>query len=60
MGIFSSLFKSIEPITITLDGRNSIVVSNKKEAEFYGVGMLKIAHDCANLVNTTKNPTVFF
>lgn len=60
MGIFSSLFKSLEPVTIKLDGINNIVVSNKKDAEFYGAGMLKIANDCANLVNNTKNPNIFF
>ncbi len=60
MGILSSLFKSLEPVIIKLDGINNIIVSNKKEAEFYGAGMLKIANDCANLVNTTKNPRVFF
>lgn len=44
---------------INVDG-TQVQVCTKKEAEFYSAGMLKIANDCANIVNTTKNPEVFF
>lgn len=55
---FLNLFSKTVDIKI---GENTIVtVHNKKEAEFYSSGMLKIANDCANLINTTKNPDVFF
>lgn len=57
MGILNFLHN--KPIIIDIDG-TSVTVHNKKEAEFYIAGMLKIANDCANLVNTTKNPDVFF
>ena len=60
MGIFSNLFKIIEPVDITLDGINYITVYNKQEAKFYSSGMLKIANDCAKLINSTKKPSVFF
>lgn len=56
MGIFDIFRKSIY---INIDGA-IIAVHNKKEALFYISGMYKIATDCANLVNTTKNPDVFF
>lgn len=59
MGLFSKLFNSIEPAIINLDGK-IITVSNRNEAEFYGGQLLRILNDCANLVNTTKNPKVFF
>lgn len=57
MGIFNFLNKKI---TINIDENTTVIVHNRKEAEFYVAGMLKIANDCANLVNTTKNPDVFF
>lgn len=57
MGILNFLHN--KPIIIDIDGV-SVAVHNRKEAEFYVAGMLKIANDCANLVNTTKNPDVFF
>lgn len=60
MGIFSNLFKVSEPIDIILDGTNRITIHNKQEANFYAPGMLKIANDCAKLINNTKNPNVFF
>lgn len=56
MGIFDFFRK---PIYINIDGA-IIIIHNKKEALFYISGMYKIAKDCANLVNTTKNPDVFF
>lgn len=59
MGLFSKLFNSIEPAIINLDGQ-IVSVYNRKEAEFYGSQSLRIVNDCANLVNTTKNPKVFF
>ena len=58
MGIFS--FLNNKSININLDEDTIVTFHNKKEAEFYVAGMLKIANDCANLVNTTKNPDVFF
>ena len=57
MGIFNFLNKKI---TINIDENTTVIVHNKKEADFYASGMLKIANDCANLVNTTKKPDVFF
>ena len=39
---------------------NFYVVTSKKQAEFCSAGLLKIAYDSANLVNTTKVPEVFF
>ena len=57
MGILNFLHN--KPIIIDIDGV-SVTVHNRKEAEFYVTGMLKIANDCANLVNTTKKPDVFF
>ena len=59
MGLLN-LFKKTKTATITQDGSKYFNVSNKKEAEFYATGILKIAHDCAHLINTTKNPSVFF
>ena len=59
MGILSNLFKTYEPVVLECDNR-TIVVHNKKEAQFYAAGFLKIANDCANLVNSTKNVDVFF
>lgn len=59
MGLLN-LFKNNKTATITQDGNKYFDVSNKKEAEFYANGMLKIVHDCANIINTTKNPSVFF
>lgn len=50
----------VTPINIQIDEHTIVTVHNKKEAEFYGENMLRIASDCANLVNTTKNPRVFF
>ena len=60
MGFFANLFKKIEPVSIMIDENTYVTVYNRSEAEFYASGMLKIANDCANLVNTTKNPKVFF
>ena len=57
MGILNFFNKQIR---INIDENTIVVVHNRKEAEFYIAGMLKIANDCANLVNTTKNPDVFF
>ena len=57
MGLFNLFSKSVD---IKIDENYFVTVHNRKEAEFYGAGMLKILHDCANLVNTTKNPRVFF
>mgnify|MGYP006939906693 CR=1 FL=1 len=59
MGIFNFLYKP-KSVNIKIDERTVITIHNKKEAEFYSASMLKIALDCANLVNTTKNPDVFF
>lgn len=59
MGIFDFFNKS-KSVNIKLDEKTIVTVHNKKEAEFYSAGMLKIAFECANLVNTTKNPDVFF
>lgn len=50
----------ITPVNIQIDENTIVTVHNKKEANFYSVNMLRIASDCANLVNTTKNPRVFF
>lgn len=60
MGILSFLNNKSLNININLDENTIVTVHNKKEAEFYVAGMLKIANDCANLVNHTKNPDVFF
>ena len=57
MGFFN-LFNT--SVSIQIDESNVVTVHNRKEAEFYAAGMLKIAFDCANLINTTKNPKVFF
>ena len=57
MGILIFFNKQIR---INIDENTIVVVHNRKEAEFYIAGMLKIANDCANLVNTTKDPDVFF
>lgn len=57
MGILNFFNKQIR---INIDENTIVVVHNRKEAEFYVAGMLKIANDCANLINTTKNPDVFF
>lgn len=59
MSIFD-FFNKTKRVDIKIDERTIVTIHNKKEAEFYGAGMLKIAFDCANLVNTTKNPDVFF
>lgn len=70
LGLFSSNKKSKHAkhskinnifnfVEIDVDG-TQIQVHNKKEAEFYSADMLRIVNDCANLVNTTKNPHVFF
>lgn len=58
MGILNLFTK--KPVNINIDEYTIVTVHNKKEAEFYVAGMLKIANDCANLVNTTKNTDVFF
>jgi len=60
MKFFANLLKKTEPVNVRLNESTIVTVHNKKEAEFYASGMLKIANDCANLVNTTKNPSVFF
>lgn len=57
MGILNFLHS--KSVIIDIDGI-PVKVHNKKEAEFYVAGMLQIANDCVNLVNTTKNPDVFF
>ena len=57
MGIFNFFNKQIK---INIDENTTVIVHNKKEAEFYASNMLRIATDCANLVNTTKKPDVFF
>ena len=57
MGIFNFFNKQVD---INLGDNIIVTVHNKKEAEFYASGMLKIMNDCANLVNTTKNADVFF
>lgn len=59
MGIFD-FFSKLKSVNIKIDEHTIVTVHNKKEAEFYSAGMLKIASDCANLVNNTKNPEVFF
>ena len=59
MGFLSKLFKTIEPVTINLDG-SIVLVHNKQEAIFYAKQLLRIVNDCARLVNTTKKPKVFF
>lgn len=59
MGIFN-FFNKFKSVNIKIDEQTIVTVHNKKEAEFYSAGMLKIAFDCANLVNTTKDPEVFF
>lgn len=50
----------VTPINIQIDERTIVTVHNKKEADFYSANMIRIALDCTNLVNTTKNPKVFF
>ena len=57
MGIFDFFNKQVD---INIGDNTIITVHNRKEAEFYASGMLKIANDCANLVNTTKKVDVFF
>ena len=59
MGIFDNLFSKPEPVIINVDGL-IMKIHNRKEALFQAEGFFKIAHDCAHLVNTTKNPEVFF
>ena len=58
MGIFNFFNKN--SININIDENTTVTVHNRKEAEFYASGMLKIVNDCANLVNTTKKADVFF
>ncbi len=58
MGLFN-LFKK-PSVRIKLDGEFYITIHNRQEGEFYAAQMLKIVNDCANLINTTKNPKVFF
>lgn len=50
----------VTPVNIQIDDNTIITVHNRNEAYFYSANMLRIASDCANLVNTTKNPRVFF
>src|SRR5699024_9670296 len=57
MGIFDFFNKQVD---INIGDNTIVTVHNRKEAEFYASGMLKIANDCANLVNTTKKADVFF
>lgn len=57
MGIFDFFNKQVD---INMGDNTIVTVHNRKEAEFYASGMLKIANDCANLVNTTKKADVFF
>lgn len=61
-GFLSKLFNwgNSTPVDIMLDENTYVTVHNKKEAKFYAMGMLKIANDCANIVNTTKKPKIFF
>lgn len=54
-----SLATFFNPIIVNDDGA-TVVIHNKQEAEFMAEQWLKIANDCAKLVNTTKNPDVFF
>lgn len=54
MGLFNR-----KTATIYFNGRN-ILVSNKKEAEFYAQQFLKHCYESADIVNHTKNPQVFF
>lgn len=58
MGIFNFFNKN--STNINIDENTTVTVHNRKEAEFYASGMLKIVNDCANLVNTTKKADVFF
>lgn len=57
MRIFDFFNKKVD---IDIGDNTIVTVHNRKEAEFYASGMLKIANDCANLVNTTKKADVFF
>ncbi len=50
----------VTPVNIQINENAFVTVHNKNEAYFYSSNMLRIASDCANLVNTTKNPKVFF
>ena len=53
MGLFNK--------TVIINENNMIIkIHNKKEALFMAEQWLKIANDCANLVNSTKNIDVFF
>lgn len=53
MGLFNK--------TVIISENNMIIkIHNKKEALFMAEQWLKIANDCANLVNSTKNIDVFF
>ena len=54
-----SIFNNLSTVEINDDG-NLIYIYNKKEAMFMAEQWIKIANDCANIVNTTKNPDVFF
>lgn len=57
MGIFDFFNKQVD---INIGDNTIVTVHNRKEADFYASSMLKIANDCANLVNTTKKADVFF
>lgn len=50
----------VTPVDIQIDENTIVTVRNKNEAYFYSSNMLRIVSDSANLVNTTKNPKVFF
>ena len=53
MGLFSK--------TVTINENGTIIkIHNKKEAMFMAEQWIKIANECANLVNSTKNVDVFF
>ena len=47
-------------VNIQIDEKNVITVRNKTEAEFYAGQLLKHCYESTNIVNTTKNPQVFF
>lgn len=47
------------PIVINNNG-STVVIHNRKEADFMVEQWLRIANDCVNLVNSTKKPDVFF
>ena len=53
MSLFSKL-------VIVVDENMTIVIHNKKEADFMAEQWIKIAKESADLVNNTKKPDVFF